>query len=128
MLDPLVDHLGVPASDVVHHAADGLLVAGDFPGREHDDVVGLEAHVAVIVDGDPRQRGLRLALRARANADDILRRRVANFRVAHLHADRDPQISKPLRNLRVLDDPSSDERDPAIELRREIHQDLHPVR
>ena len=88
---------------------------------------GLELDVAVIVDGDPRQRGLRLALRPRADADDVLRRVVADLAVANLHAGRDSQVAEPLGDLRVLDHPAADERDPAIELRREVDQDLHPV-
>ena len=35
VLETLVDDLGPPAGDVVHHPADGFFVAGDFPGREH---------------------------------------------------------------------------------------------
>ena len=66
--------LGAAPGDVVHHPADGLLVAGNDPGREHDHVVLVELHVPVVVDGDAGQRGQRLALRAGAEADDVLRR------------------------------------------------------
>ena len=88
---------------------------------------GSSLHVAVVVDRDPRQRRLRLALRPGADADDVLRRVVPDVAVANLHAGRDPQIAEPLRDLRVVDHAAPDERDAAIELRREIDQDLHPV-
>ena len=81
----------------------------------------------VIVDGDPRQRGLRLALRPGADADDVLRREAADVAVADLHAGRDPQVAEPLRGLRVVDHAAADERDLPLELRREVDQDLHPV-
>ena len=38
-----------------------------------------------------------------------------------------PQVAEPLRDLRVLDHAAADERHLAIELRREIDEDLHPV-
>ena len=66
------DDLGPPPGDVVHHPADRLLVAGDLPGREHDDVVRVQLDVPVVVDRDARQRRLRLPLRPRAQADDVL--------------------------------------------------------
>ena len=72
------DDVGAPAGDVVHHPADGLLVAGDDPGREDDDVVRVELDVPVVVDGDAGQGGQRLALRAGAEAEDVLRRVVAD--------------------------------------------------
>ena len=81
----------------------------------------------VVVDRDPRQRRLRLSLGSGADADDVLRRVVADVAVANLHAGRDPQVSEPLRDLGVVDHAAPDERDPAVELRREIDQDLHPV-
>ena len=81
----------------------------------------------VVVDGDARQRRLRLSLRAGADADDVLRRVVADVAVADLHAGRDPQVAEPLRDLRVVDHAAADERDLAIELRRQVDEDLHPV-
>ena len=88
---------------------------------------GAELDVPVVVDGDPRQRRLRLALRPGADADDVLRRVAADVAVANLHAGRDPQVAEPLRDLRVVDHAAADERDLAVELRREIDEDLHPV-
>ncbi len=74
VLDPLVDHVGAAPREVVHHAADRLLVAGNRARREHDRVVGADLDVAVIVDRDARQRRHRLALRAGRQAQDVLRR------------------------------------------------------
>ena len=69
----LVDRPRRPARDVVHHPADRLLVAGNLPRRKHHHVVLVELRVPVVVDGDPRERRLRLSLRS--GADD--RRRPA---------------------------------------------------
>ena len=127
VLDAFVDHLGAAAGHVVHHPADRLLVAGNLPGREHHDVVTLELDVTVVVDGDAGKCRLRLALRPGADAHHVLRRIVADLAVANLHPRRNAQVSQPLRNLRVLDDAPADERDLAVELRREVQQELDPV-
>ena len=81
----------------------------------------------VVVDGDPRQRRLRLALRPGADAHHVLGREVPDLAVANLHAGWDPQVAEPLRDLRVVDHAAADERHPAVELRGEIDEDLHPV-
>ncbi len=47
--------------------------------------------------------------------------------VANLHPGRDTKIPEPLGDLRVLDHAAADEGDLAIELRRQIHEDLHAV-
>src|SRR5512132_3932851 len=117
VLDSLVDNLGLSARNVVHHASDGFFVARDLTRREHHHIVLIQADVAVIVDGDPRERGLWLSLRSRADADHVLTRKVANVAIPDLHAGRDPEIPQPLRNLRVLDGATADERDAPIELR-----------
>ena len=127
VLRPLVDDVRAAARNVVHDAADGLLVPRYRPRRKHHHVVPLEPHLPVIVDGDPRQRRLRLTLRPRAQADHVLRGEVPHFAVANLNPARDAQVPQPLRNLRVLLHPATDERDVPIELRREIDDDLHPV-
>ena len=127
VLDAFVDHVGAAAGEVVDDPADRLLVAGNRSRRQHDGVVRPDLDVAVIVDRDARQRRHRLALRAGREAEDVLRRVVVDLRVANLHAGRDPQVAEPLRDLGVAHHAAADERDLAIELRREIHQDLHAV-
>ena len=127
VLDALVDHLGAAAGQVVDHAADRPLVAGNRSRGQHHRVVGADLHVPVVVDRDARQGRHRLALRAGREAEDVLCRIVADFRVADLDAGRNPQVAEPLRDLGVAHHPAPDERDLAIELRREIHEDLHPV-
>ena len=112
---------------MIHHPPDSFLVARDLPGRKHHDIVTLELYVTMVVDRDPRKRRLRLTLRAGADTDDILGRIVADVAVPDLHAGRNPQVAEPLRDLGVLDDPATDERDPPIELEREVQHDLHPI-
>src|SRR5688572_3350006 len=66
------DHVGAAAGDVAHRARDGLLVPGNRPRRQHDDVVRPELDEAMIVDGDARKRRLRFALRPRGHAEHVL--------------------------------------------------------
>ena len=65
-------------------------IAFSLPGiaRAENTTVssGLELHVPVVVDRDPRQRRLRLALRPGADAEHVLRRVVRDLAVADLHA------------------------------------------
>ena len=96
-------------------------------GREDDGVVGPELDEAMVVDGDAGQCGLRFALRAGRDAQHVLRRVVLNVRVADLHAGRDAEVAKPLRDLRVLHDAPADERHLALELSRQIDEHLHAI-
>src|SRR5205823_2345997 len=114
------NHLGVPACDVIHHPADGFLVAWNLARREHDDISWRQLDVPVVVDGNPRQRRLRFTLRAGADTHDILGRKAAYIAVPCEYARRNAKVSQALGNLRVVDGPAPDERHPAIELRREI--------
>ena len=124
---PFVNDVGAAPRDVVDHAADGLFVAGNGARRQHDGVVRTDLHVAVIVDRNPRQRRHRLALGAGRHAQHVLGGIAADVGIANLHAGGDPEIAEPLRDLGVLDHPAADERDLAIELRREVDEDLHAV-
>ena len=127
VFEAFVDQFGASFGDMVHHPADGLLVARNFTRREHDDVLRLQPDVAVVVDGNPGERRLGLPLGARAEAHDVLSREVADVAVLDLHAGRDPEIAQPLRDLGVVDHPAADERHSAVELRREVDDDLHPI-
>ena len=128
VLDAFVDDVGAAAREVVHHAADRLLVAGNRARREHDRVVRAELHVAVVVDRDARQRRHRLALRSGGQAQHVLRRVAAD--VASRESARRPGCAgsrAAARSREFCDHPAADERDLAIELRRQVDEDLHPV-
>src|SRR5438552_11068920 len=58
----VVNHVGFAAKEVIDHAIDGLLVAGDDARREHDRVALLDFRVLVIVDRGAREGGHRFAL------------------------------------------------------------------
>ena len=60
-------------------------------------------------------------------AEHVLGGVVAHLGVANLHAGRNAQIAESLRDLRVFDHAAADERHLAIELRRQVHDDLHAV-
>ncbi len=81
----------------------------------------------MVVNRNPWKRGLRLTLGTGADTNHVLGRIVPDVTVSYLHARRDPQISEPVGNLRVLDHSPADERDPPVELKRQIQHDLHPV-
>ena len=60
----VVDDVGVAALEVVDHAVDGLLVAGDDARAEDHGVAGVDLGVLVVVDGGAGERGHGLALGA----------------------------------------------------------------
>src|SRR5204863_1282832 len=103
VLDALVDDLRAAARQVVDDAADRLLVAGDRPRRDDDGVVFVDLHETVIVDRHARQRRRRLALRARAEDEHVLRRITGHVGIANLYTRRDAQVAEPLRDLGVVD-------------------------
>ena len=67
------DHRGPAPRHVIHDPGDGLLIARDHTGREHDGVPGKERNRGMVVDGDSWKGRERLSLRARAQAQHILR-------------------------------------------------------
>jgi hypothetical protein len=69
----------------------------------------------------------RLALRPGGQTQHVLGGVAADFRVADLQAGRNAQVSEALGDLGVLNHAASDKGDAAIELRRQIDEDLHPV-
>ena len=121
------DDVGAAPRDVAHRPGNRLLVARNRPRREHDDVVGRELDEAVVVDGNARQRRLRLALRAGGDAQHVLRGVVRHVGVADLEARRHAQVAEALGDFGVADDAAADERHLAVELRRQVDQHLHPV-
>src|SRR5882672_65103 len=127
VLDALVDHVGAAPRQMVDDAADRLLVAWNRPRRQHDRVVGADLHVAVIVDRDARQRRHRFALRAGGQAQHVPGGVAADLRIANLYAGGNAQVAQPLGDLGVAHHAAADEGHLAIELRREVDEDLHPV-
>jgi len=127
VLDAFVNHVGAAPGKVIDHAPDRLLVPRNRARRDHDRVVVSDLDEAMVVDGHARQRRHRFALRSGTEAQHVLRGVARDVGIANLDAGRYPQIAEALRNLRVLNHPAPDECDFAIELRRQIHEDLHPV-
>ncbi len=119
--------LDLALGQVVDHPANRPLVAGNGAGREHHGVVGPERHVPVLVDGDARQRRLRLALRSGDQADDVAGGEARDVGVLDADAGRHPQVAEALGDLRVLLHAAADERDVAIELGRQVDDELHAV-
>ena len=74
-----VNHVRLAAEQVVDHAVDGLLVAGNDARGEHDRVAFLDFGVLVIVDGGARERRHGLALRAADHHADFFRREILHL-------------------------------------------------
>ncbi len=127
VLEPLVDHLGAASGDVVDHSSDGFFIPRDGTCREHHGVARSHFHVAVIVDADAGQRGVRFALRSCGDAHDLARHTIGHLAVADQDAWRDRQISKTLRDRGIVDHAAADKRHLTAEPRGQIHENLHPV-
>jgi hypothetical protein len=67
----LVQHLGTVLRQAVDRVVHAQLVPGDRAGGDDDRVAALDLDRRVVVVGDARERGQRLALRARAE-DQLL--------------------------------------------------------
>src|SRR5258707_1373314 len=65
--------------------------------------------------------------RTGGQAEDVLGRIVADLGIANLDAGGYAEVPETLSDLRVPHHPSADERHLAVELRRQVHEDLHPV-
>jgi len=48
------DDFATSPGDVIQHPADRLLIAGDHPGTQNDDVARVEREVLVVIHGDAR--------------------------------------------------------------------------
>jgi hypothetical protein len=83
--------------------------------------------IARSLPGICRAEKTTVSSRSRGHADDIGGLVVPHVAVANLHPARDAQIAQLLRDLRVALDAAADKGDLALELRREIDHDLHPV-
>ena len=64
------DHVDALAGQLVLDAADRDLVAGDLLGREDDEIAAVELQL-VLLEGDPGERGARLALPAGGDDHDL---------------------------------------------------------
>jgi hypothetical protein len=86
-----------------------------------------ELHVAVVVDGDPRERRVCLALRAGHEAQHVRGRMISHVAVANERARRDAQVSEALPDLERLVHPAPHERHLAPELYCDVAQNLEAV-
>ena len=75
----LVDDVGLAAKEVIDHAVDGFLVAGDDAARKHDGIALFDFGVLVIIDGGARQGRHGLALRAADQHADFFGREILHL-------------------------------------------------
>ena len=69
----LVDHRAILLEQLIHHGAHGLLVAGDGPGGNDDEVVGVDGHLPVVGKGHAGQGGHGLPLAAGGDEHQLAR-------------------------------------------------------
>ena len=123
----VVNHVRIAAEEVIDHAIDRLLVAGNNSRREHHRVARLNARVLVIIDRGARQRRHRLALRSADQHANFFRREVANLRGMNQQAVRNLDVAEVLRDLGRLSHGTPDQRDLAAVLEGLVDRQLDAV-
>ena len=79
-----IDDVSLAAEQVIDHAVDGFLVAGDDAAGEDDSIPLFNFGVLVIVDGGAGERRHRLALGAADQHADLFRREILHLaRIDH---------------------------------------------
>ncbi len=116
-----VNHVRLAAEQVVDHAVDGLLVAGDDARREHDRVAFFNLGVLVIVHGSARQGRHGLALRPADHHADFFRREVLHLAGIDHQAFGNFQVAEIFGNFRGVVHGAADERDFASVLMCQFH-------
>ena len=118
--------LRAPAVEVIHHAADRALVAGNLAGRKNDGITLLDLEILVIVERQPRQRRHRLALASAGHDADLLPRIIPDVFRANDQARWNFQKAEFLGQFRILRHSSSEKADNAAVLFRLVHDKLKP--
>src|ERR1700733_11419997 len=120
----VVDDVGFAAEEVIDHAVDRLLVAGDDARGEHDGVVLFDFGVLVIVDSGARKGGHGLALRAADQDANFFRREVLHLAGIDHEAVGDFDVAEILSDLGRVIHGAADEGDFAAMCVREFNGQL----
>ncbi len=102
---------GLAAEEMIDHAEDGFFVAGNDAGGKDDCVVLLDTEKTVIVDGDAREGGHGLGLRAGSEDGDLGWLEGADVLWADDGAVRDAKAIEGVSDFDVIDHGAADEAD-----------------
>ena len=120
-------HVGADVVEPVDRLVDRALVARDRRRGEDDRVALAQLDLRVVAVGHPPQRGERLALGARGDDDDLLRRVVVDLAQRHEHALGHGDVAQRAPDVDVLAHRAPDERHLAVERRRRVDDLLDAV-
>src|SRR4029077_17511465 len=115
------------AEEMVNHAEDGLLVAGDDAGGEDDGVVLVDFKHAVVADGDARHGGHGLGLAAAGEDDEFLGIEGTHILRADDAAVGDAQAVEAVGDLDVVHHAAADEADFAADAAGDVDDLLDAV-
>ena len=121
------DHPGADLGQGVHHAVDGLLVAGNQRRGQDDQIVRGDGDAAVLAARHPRQRRHRLALGAGGDQHHPLGRHLLGGGDVDDVAVLDVQEAEFLGDAHVAHHRPADERHPAAQRHCGVDDLLHPV-
>ncbi len=107
----VVDDVGFAAEEVIDHAVDRLLVAGNDARGEHDGVVLFDFGVLMIVDGGAGERGHRLTLRTADEHAHFFRREIFHLAGIDYQAVGDFDVAQIFGDLRRIVHGAADEGD-----------------
>ena len=127
VLAVVVNHVGLAAAQVIDHAKNSLLVAGNNARAQHHRVAGLNVRVLVVVHRGAAQCAHRLALRAADQDHHLLGRKVANLAGVNHQSGRNLDVAQVLRNLCRVHHRAPHHRHLAPVLARQFHGDADAI-
>ena len=107
--------------EVVDRLADALFVAGDRRRADHDRVARVDLHARMVAHRHARERRHRLALRARRDDHDLVRRVFVDLLEPDHPLLRNVQVAELRRIVHHVRERAAEERDAAAEADRLIH-------
>jgi hypothetical protein len=122
-----VHYVGSALGEVVHHAEDGFLIAGDDARAENDSVARLDGEVLVIINGDAGEGGHGFALGSGDQDSELRGGAFHGVLGAEENAVRYVEKAEIVGDFRDRDHGASDDRDFAAELLGEVDDLLQPV-
>ena len=124
---PVVDDLRALVEQLVDHAADGGLVAGDGRGGDDDPVARVHLDLLMLGKGHAVQGGHGLALAAGGDDDHLVARQLVELLDIHHHVVRDIHIAQHLGHAQDVLHAAPGDADLAAVLHRHVDDLLQAV-
>ncbi len=125
--DLLVQDLRAGLRELVDGVVHSQLVTGDGLRRDDDRVAALDMNRGMVVVSDPRQRGERFSLAARAEDELFVRLELVEVDGPHEHPFGHVHVPQVARDVRVLPHRAPDDAHLAVQLDRDVDGLLHAV-